>query len=66
VAMKNGLTLRQISDTIIPYPTYGLGARRAADQWYARKQFPAVVRTIQKVFGYRGEEPKPIDPERIV
>jgi pyruvate/2-oxoglutarate dehydrogenase complex dihydrolipoamide dehydrogenase (E3) component len=66
VAMKNGVTLRQLSDTIIPYPTYGLGARRAADQWYARKQHPLLVRSIQKVFGYRGAEPKPIDPARVV
>ncbi len=66
VAMKNGVTLRQISDTIHPYPTYGLGARRAADQWYARKQFPIVIKTVQKLFGYRGPEPKAIDPDRIV
>ncbi|MEM1041071.1 MAG: FAD-dependent oxidoreductase [Bacteroidota bacterium] len=66
VAMKNGVTLRAIADTIFPYPTYALGARRAADQWYARKQYPGVVRTVQKLFGYRGPEPKPIDPNRIV
>ncbi len=65
-AMANGVTLRELSDTIFPYPTYALGARRAADQWYARKQFPAVIRTVQKLFGYRGPEPKPIDPSRIV
>ena len=29
LAMRNGITLRQISDTIHPYPTYGLGARTA-------------------------------------
>lgn len=66
VAMKNGVSLRQVADTVIPYPTYGLGARRAADQWYARKQFPMLVKGIQKVFGYDGTVPPPPDPDRIV
>ena len=66
VAMKNGVGLRQIADTIHPYPTYGLGARRAADQWYARKQFPLVIGAVQKLFGYRGPAPRPVDPDRIV
>ena len=65
VAMKNGVTLREIADTIHPYPTYALGARRAADQWYVRKQFPAVIGAVQTIFGYRGPEPREIDPERI-
>ncbi len=54
LAMKHGVTLRQIADTVHPYPTYGLGARRAADQWYAQKQTPRVVRLVKRVFGYRG------------
>jgi pyruvate/2-oxoglutarate dehydrogenase complex dihydrolipoamide dehydrogenase (E3) component len=54
VAMRNGVTLRNLADTIHPYPTYGLGARRAADQWYVRKQSPTLVRLLQRVFGYRG------------
>ncbi len=66
VAMKNGVSLRQIADTILPYPTYGLGARRAADQWYARLQYPVVINAVQKLFGYRGPEPRPVDPTRIV
>lgn len=66
VARKGGLTLRQIADTIIPYPTWGLGARRAADQWYARRQFPWAVKAVQRAFGYRGEVPPPPDPDRIV
>lgn len=65
LAMKNGVTLRQIADTIHPYPSYGLGVRRAADQWYAEKQRPALIRLIQRVFGYRGEIIEP-DPDRIV
>ncbi len=65
LAMRHGLRLRQISDTIHPYPTYGLGVRRAADQWYAQKQSPTLVRLLQKVFGYRGPVITP-DPDRIV
>ena len=66
LAMRQGVTLREISDTIHPYPTYGLGVRRAADQWYAQKQSPTLVRILQKVFGYRGQVPPPPDENRIV
>ncbi len=55
LAMKNGLSLKKIADTIHPYPTYGLGARRAADQWYIQSQKPWMIKLIQKVFGYRGK-----------
>jgi pyruvate/2-oxoglutarate dehydrogenase complex dihydrolipoamide dehydrogenase (E3) component len=55
LAMRNGISLRQIADTIHPYPTMGLGARRAADQWYVQKQSKGIVRMIQRVFGYRGQ-----------
>jgi pyruvate/2-oxoglutarate dehydrogenase complex dihydrolipoamide dehydrogenase (E3) component len=54
VAMKNRIPMRKISDTIHPYPTYGLGARRAADQWYVQKQSPFLVRLLRIVFRYRG------------
>ena len=47
VAMKAGVSVREISDTIFPYPTYGLGARRAADQYYVQKQFPLAVRAVK-------------------
>lgn len=66
VAMKSGVTLREISDTIIAYPTYALGARRAADQWYIQKQFPTAIKAIKRVFGYRGLTPPPPDPDRVV
>lgn len=66
VAMKNGVSMKNLADTILPYPTYGLGARRAADQWYVQKQSPTAVRLLQKVFGYRGQVPPPPDPDRIV
>lgn len=54
LAMKNGISLRQIADTIHAYPTYGLGARRAADQWYVRKQSATFVKIVKTIFGYRG------------
>ena len=54
VAMRNGVTLRKLADTIHPYPTLGLGVRRAADQWYVRKRSRRFVRLLQFVFGFRG------------
>lgn len=66
VAMKNGLTLRNIADTIHPYPSYGLGARRAADQWYIKNQSEWQVKLMKKVFGYRGDVPDFSEPDRIV
>lgn len=66
LAMKNKVTLRQMADTIHPYPTYGLGNRRAADQWYVRKQSLTMVKWLQRIFGYRGPLPDLSDPERIV
>jgi pyruvate/2-oxoglutarate dehydrogenase complex dihydrolipoamide dehydrogenase (E3) component len=66
VAMRNGITLRQISDTIHPYPSYGLGARRAADQWYVQSQSTWMVKLIKWVFGYRGEVPDLSDENRII
>jgi pyruvate/2-oxoglutarate dehydrogenase complex dihydrolipoamide dehydrogenase (E3) component len=66
LALRNGITMRQIADTIHPYPTYGLGNRRAADQWYVRKQSRTLVRWLQRIFGYRGQLPDTSDPQRIV
>jgi len=65
LAMRNGVTLRALSDTIHPYPSYGLAARRVADQWYAQKQSARLTRWIQRLFGYSGPVIEP-DPERIV
>jgi pyruvate/2-oxoglutarate dehydrogenase complex dihydrolipoamide dehydrogenase (E3) component len=65
LAMRHGITLREISDTIHPYPTYGLGVRRAADQWYARRQSARLTRLVQRVFGYRGPVHEH-EPGRIV
>jgi len=66
LAMRNKVTLRNMADTIHPYPTYGLGNRRAADQWYVRKQSRTFVRLLQMIFGYRGQLPDTSDPNRIV
>jgi pyruvate/2-oxoglutarate dehydrogenase complex dihydrolipoamide dehydrogenase (E3) component len=66
LAMKNGVTLRNFADTIHPYPSYGLGARRAADQWYIKNQSAGMVKWIQRIFGYRGDIPDYSDPNRIV
>lgn len=66
VAMKGGVSVREVSDTIFPYPTYGLGARRAADQYYIQKQFPAAIAAVKRVLGYRGQTPPPPDPDRVV
>ncbi|MDZ4701293.1 MAG: FAD-dependent oxidoreductase [Rhodothermales bacterium] len=55
VAMRNGISLRQIADTIHPYPTYALGARRAADQWYVQKQSAGFVKLLQFLFRYKGQ-----------
>lgn len=66
LAMKNGVSLRDFADTIHPYPSYGLGARRAADQWYIKNQSETMVKWIKRIFRYRGEIPDYSDPDRIV
>ncbi|WP_234572090.1 dihydrolipoyl dehydrogenase family protein [Rhodohalobacter sp. 614A] len=66
LAMKNGVSLREFADTIHPYPSYGLGARRAADQWYIKNQSETLVKWIQRIFRYKGDIPDYSDPNRIV
>lgn len=66
VAMKNGVSLRNIADTMHPYPSWGLGARRAADQWYIKNQSAGTVKWIKRIFGYKGEIPDYSDPNRVV
>lgn len=65
LAMRNGLTLRNVADTIHPYPSYGLAVRRAADQWYVQKHSPTFVRILQTVFGYRGPVPEHASDEIV-
>ena len=66
VAMKAGASLATLSDTLFAYPTYALGARRAADQWYVRKQYPSAIRALQRVLGYRGTVPPPPSADRVL
>lgn len=66
LAMRNGVSLKKIADTIFPYPGYALGARRAADQWYIKNQSVTFVKWVQRIFGYRGQLPDLSDPDRIV
>jgi len=54
LAMRNGVTLRHIGDTIHPYPAWGEGVRRVADQWVVQKQSATITKALQTVFGYRG------------
>jgi pyruvate/2-oxoglutarate dehydrogenase complex dihydrolipoamide dehydrogenase (E3) component len=54
IAMRNGVTLRNIGDTIHPYPAWGEGVRRVADQWFVQKQSPTFTKLLQTVFGYEG------------
>ncbi len=66
LAMRNGVTLRNIADTIHPYPSYGLGVRRAADQWYIKNQWEWQIKLIKWLFGYRGSIPDLSDKDRIL
>lgn len=66
LAARNGVSLRKVADTIHAYPTYGLGVRRAADQWYVRKQSVGLVKMLKFIFGYQGQLPDLSDPERIM
>lgn len=66
LAMKNGISLKQISDTIYPYPSYSLGARRAADQWYIKNQSRTLIKWVKRLFRYRGPLPDLSDREKIV
>ncbi len=58
LALRTGATMRQILQTIHPYPTYGLGVRRVADQWMLRHITESRVRWIQRIFGYKGSPVK--------
>jgi pyruvate/2-oxoglutarate dehydrogenase complex dihydrolipoamide dehydrogenase (E3) component len=66
LAMRNKVSLRKMAHTIHPYPTYALGNRRAADQWYVRKQSRMFVRLLKLIFRYHGQLPDTSDPNRIV
>lgn len=54
LALTHGLTLRHLSATLLPYPTYTLGARRAADEWAIKDVLPLVRPVVKKLFGLHG------------
>lgn len=66
LAMKNGLKLSKVSDTIHAYPTMLLGARRAADQYYVRLQKRWMSRLISSLFRYNGEIPEFVGSKNIL
>jgi pyruvate/2-oxoglutarate dehydrogenase complex dihydrolipoamide dehydrogenase (E3) component len=55
LAMRNGIPLRNVAETLHPYPTYNLGNRQAADQWYTRQLDSPLLRVLAKLLRYRGE-----------
>lgn len=55
LAMRHGLRLPQIADTIHPYPTYTLGNRKAADQFVARQLDSPLLALLGMCLRYRGQ-----------
>jgi pyruvate/2-oxoglutarate dehydrogenase complex dihydrolipoamide dehydrogenase (E3) component len=55
LAIEHNLSLRDISQTMHPYPTYGLGVRRLADQYLVQNQPSWLLRAFNSIFGYRGD-----------
>jgi pyruvate/2-oxoglutarate dehydrogenase complex dihydrolipoamide dehydrogenase (E3) component len=55
LAMHNGIALRNVAETLHPYPTYSLGNRQTADQWYTRQLGSPFLRVLGKLLRYRGE-----------
>lgn len=66
VARRGGVSASTLSSTIVAYPTYGLAARRAADQWFVRKAFPRAVGVLRRARRFRGTLPPPPSPDRVV
>jgi pyruvate/2-oxoglutarate dehydrogenase complex dihydrolipoamide dehydrogenase (E3) component len=57
LAMRHGLKLKDIADTVHPYPTYALGNRQTADEWYRKRLGSPLLGLLGKAFGYRGRGP---------
>lgn len=55
LAMRNGIRLSRIAETIHPYPTYMLGNRRAADQFPARQLDSTLLGVWGRILRYRGQ-----------
>jgi pyruvate/2-oxoglutarate dehydrogenase complex dihydrolipoamide dehydrogenase (E3) component len=54
LAMRNGLRLPDIANTIHPYPTFLLGNRRAADQHSWKYLDSPFLGVLGRILGYRG------------
>ncbi len=54
LAMQNGVSITQLSDTIHAYPTYGYGLRNCADQYRALSYTDSKKSWVKKIFGLRG------------
>jgi len=54
LAMRNGIRVQELADTIHPYPTYMLGDRRAADRFIQKRLDSPLLGLLGKIFGYRG------------
>lgn len=66
LAMKQHVSLRNITDTIHAYPTLALGARRVADQWYVQNTPVRILRAIMALRGLRGRAPTRPKPGEII
>lgn len=54
LAMRHGIRLGQIADTIHPYPTYMLANRRAADKFTAKNLDSPLLGWLSRMLRYRG------------
>jgi pyruvate/2-oxoglutarate dehydrogenase complex dihydrolipoamide dehydrogenase (E3) component len=55
LAMRHGIRLSQIADTIHPYPTFLLGNRRAADLYVTRQLDSPLLGLLGRILRYRGQ-----------
>ncbi|MEM1033980.1 MAG: FAD-dependent oxidoreductase [Myxococcota bacterium] len=65
LAKQNGITMRRLADTMHNYPSWTLGARRAADQWYIQNTPVGLLRVLGRLRGLRGTVPD-VDPDEVV
>jgi pyruvate/2-oxoglutarate dehydrogenase complex dihydrolipoamide dehydrogenase (E3) component len=54
LAMKNGVRIAQLAETIHSYPTYAMANRRAADAWHTRQLDSRALVWLGRLLGYRG------------
>ncbi len=66
LAMRNGVKLTSISDTIHAYPTLLAGARRAADQAWVRRHRRGYSRLVRALYRYRGQIPAYVGTRQIM